>query len=78
MRVIRLIHSKRGGMIISAIFGIAIVCVLFVCDDKTCNITYVGPSKDDITKIFRKNNKCVKYTPVPVSCDKMKKSIPFA
>ena len=78
MRVKQLLHSKNSSMIISTLFGIAIVCVLFVCDDKNCNITYVGPSKEDITKIFRKNNKCVKFEPVPVSCDKMKKSIPFA
>ena len=74
----RLFYSKHSSLVLSILFGVSVVCILFACSDETCVSSYVGPKVSEMNKIFRSGDKCVKYVEKSVECDKNKKKLSFA
>ena len=76
MNFARLLHSSLGKIIISILLGLG-MATLFrkVCTDKNC-ISFKGPILGDIDgKIYKHGEKCFKYSPNSMSCDKNKKIV---
>ena len=74
----RIFYSKHSSSVLSILFGVSIVCILFACTEDSCVHSYVGPKVSEMNKVFRSGDKCVKYVEKSVECDKNKKKVDFA
>lgn len=75
------IYTKPGSIVLSCLLGFGLASIFReICDKKSCMI-YVGPSKDEIDKIYKWNNNCYKLKENPIKCpsssSNTKKIIPF-
>ena len=64
------LKDKRSSVIFSLIFGMGVIS-LFMRTGDDCK-SFVGPSKEDLDGVFRKNGQCLKYEQHAVDCDKKK------
>lgn len=74
----RIFYSKHSSLVLSILFGVSIMCILFACNEDSCVHSYVGPKVAEMKKIFRSGDKCIKYVEKSVACDKNKKKVSFA
>lgn len=72
------IYTKPGGYILSCLLGVGLASLFRdICKKKSCMI-YVGPKKEELTEIYKWNNKCFKVKENHVKCDSTSKRIvPF-
>jgi len=74
----KFIHSKTGKIIMSILLGFGLATLFrTVCKEKDCVIFHAPPLEEINGKIFKFDNKCYKYDPVPTKCDTKKKIISF-
>tara|TARA_B100000401_G_scaffold162914_1_gene108786 strand:+ start:10197 stop:10433 length:237 start_codon:yes stop_codon:yes gene_type:complete len=70
------LKDKRSSVIFSLIFGMGVISFVYACTGDDCK-SFVGPSKEDLDGVFRKNGQCLKYEQHAVDCDKKRKTIPL-
>jgi len=79
MYLAKFFHSETGKHMLSIILGLGIASLFrTICKDKNCIIFKAPPLEDLKDKIYKYNDKCYKYTPVPTKCDASKKIVEFA
>ena len=75
----RLLYSKYSNVIISVILGLGLSCLFRkACDKRNCLVFKAPENFNDIpTKTYKHNDKCYKFKPRSVSCDKSKQIVDF-
>lgn len=67
----KLFHTEYGNILVSALFGISLAFMFQrVCKGKDCIIIKPPPIEDTKDTIYKIDDRCYKYTPIPVKCDK--------
>ena len=74
MNIKKLLHDKKISVVLSIIFGLAVVSLLYACTGDDCK-NFVGPTKSTLNDIFKVNGTCVKYEEKSVKCDDKKKKL---
>ena len=74
----KFVHTQNGKIIMSIILGFGLASLFRkVCKDSNCLIFHAPPLNDFKDKIYKSNNKCFKYTPIPTKCSRNVKTITF-
>jgi glucokinase len=75
----KFITEKNGRIISSVLLGLGLATLFRqICKGKNCVVEHAVPMSDITDKVYKYDNKCYKYTSVPVKCDQNKKRIKFA
>tara|TARA_Y100000748_G_C15473422_1_gene479740 strand:+ start:708 stop:941 length:234 start_codon:yes stop_codon:yes gene_type:complete len=77
MSIKRLLNDKKSSLVVSVLFGIAIVSLLYACTGENCK-DFIGPKKSTLKDIHKVNGKCVTFQENSVKCDSNKKNIPIS
>jgi hypothetical protein len=78
MHLGKFVHSERGRIIMSILLGLGLATLFrTVCKDNDCIVFHAPPLDDFKDKIYKNNDKCVKYTPVATKCSLNTKTIAF-
>jgi len=77
MSIKKILYSKNSPILISILFGIGIISFIYACNGEDC-IIYKGPKKDELNKIYRMKDNCMKYDMNLVKCNNKKKQVDFA
>lgn len=78
MNLNKFFESSTGKTLLSIILGFGLASLFrTVCKDKNCMIFKSPPLEDIKDKIYKHDDKCYKYNPVPVKCNANKKIISF-
>ena len=73
MHLAKLIHTKMGKVLMSAILGFGLATLFrSVCKGKNCIILEAPPMDEVKDKIFRHQDKCYKFNPVVSKCNPKK------
>jgi hypothetical protein len=74
----KFVHSERGKIIMSILLGLGLATLFrTVCKDNDCIVFHAPPLDDFKDKIYKNNDKCVKYVPVATKCSLNAKTITF-
>lgn len=75
----KFVHTETGKIIMSVLLGFGLASLFrTVCKDKNC-LSFHAPPLDDIKdKIYKTEDKCVQYVPVPTKCSLRAKTVTFA
>jgi hypothetical protein len=74
----KFVHSERGKIIMSILLGLGLATLFrTVCKDNDCIAFHAPPLDDFKDKIYKNNDKCVKYVPVATKCSLNAKTITF-
>lgn len=74
----KFLHTERGKILMSIILGFGLASLFrTICKDRNCHIFYAPPLDEFKDKIYKNNNKCIKYTPVATKCSLNAKTIMF-
>tara|TARA_B100000530_G_scaffold206723_1_gene132092 strand:- start:524 stop:763 length:240 start_codon:yes stop_codon:yes gene_type:complete len=78
MGVERVLHTKFGQILLSAVLGFGLASLFRkACKDRDCLI-FKAPEQSKINeKIFKFDDKCYKFTPEVKRCDMTKKIVDF-
>lgn len=74
MNIKKLLHDKKISVILSIVFGLAIVSLLYACTGDDCK-NFIGPKKNTLSDVFKVNGKCVKFEEKSTKCDPNKKKL---
>jgi hypothetical protein len=75
----KFVHTETGKYIMSILLGLGLASLFrAVCKGKGCLQFKAAPLNDFKDKIYKDNNKCVKYSPVATKCDSKKKIVHFS
>lgn len=75
----KFVHTETGKMIMSVLLGLGLATLFrTVCKDNKCLTFHAPPLADIKDKIYRDQEKCVQYVPVPTKCSFKKKTVTFA
>jgi hypothetical protein len=77
MSIKKILYSKNSPILISILFGIGIISFIYACSGEDC-IVYKGPKKEELDKIYRMKDSCMKYNMNLVKCNNNKKQVEFA
>lgn len=79
MYISKFVHTESGRLFMSIILGLGLASIFRAsCKGKNC-IIYDAPPLDEIKdKTFKINNKCYKFEPSLVKCNKNKQIVEFA
>ncbi len=78
MHLEKFVHSERGKIIMSILLGLGLATLFrTVCKDNNCIAFHAPPLGDFKDKIYKNNDKCVKYVPVATKCSLNAKTITF-
>jgi hypothetical protein len=78
MHLGKFVHSERGKIIMSILLGLGLATLFrTVCKDNDCIAFHAPPLDDFKDKIYKNNDKCVKYVPVATKCSLNAKTITF-
>ena len=73
MHFSKFVHSKTGKYVMSVLLGFGLACLFrTVCEGKDCMIIHAPPLDEIKDKIYKQNDKCYKYKPISVKCEKNK------
>lgn len=74
----KFVHTKTGKIVMSAILGFGLASLFRnVCKKRNC-LTFSAPPLESLNdKIYKDNNKCIKYKPVSTKCSSKVKTITF-
>jgi hypothetical protein len=74
----KFLHTDRGKIIMSIILGFGLASLFrTVCKDNNC-VTFHAPPLDEFKdKIYKNNDKCVKYVAVASKCSLNSKIVTF-
>jgi len=74
----KFVHSKTGKIIMSILLGFGLASLFRkMCKNKNCLTFYAAPLDDFNEKIYKTDNKCIKYVTVPTKCSLNSKIIEF-
>lgn len=74
----KFLHTERGRIIMSILLGFGLASLFrTVCKDKNCLIFRAPPLDEIKDKIYKNNDKCVKYVPVATKCSLNAKMVTF-
>ena len=74
----KFLYTKNGKIILSILLGFGLASLFrTVCKGKNCLVYYAPPLDDFKDKIYKVNDKCVKYIPVATNCSSKSKIITF-
>jgi len=74
----KFLHTQSGKVIMSVLLGLGLASLFrTVCKERNCLIFHAPPLDDFKDKIYKSNNKCFKYTPIPTKCSINVKTISF-
>jgi len=74
----KFLHTNTGRTIMSILLGFGLASLFrTVCKKNNCSIFYAPPLDDFKDKIYKKDDKCIKYNPIATKCDSNKKTINF-
>ena len=74
----KFVHTQTGKIIMSILLGFGLASLFrTVCKDNNCLIFHAPPLDEFKDKIYKSNNKCVKYTPIATKCSFNAKTITF-
>jgi hypothetical protein len=74
----KFVHTATGKTIMSILLGFGLASLFrTVCKGKNCRIFNAPPLEDLKDKIYKINDKCVKYKPVGTKCSLDSKIIEF-
>jgi len=74
----KFLHTERGRIIMSIILGFGLASLFrTVCKDNNCLVFHAPPLDDFKDKIYKNNDKCVKYVPVATKCSLNAKTVTF-
>jgi hypothetical protein len=66
----KFVHTQTGKIIMSILLGFGIASLFrTVCKDRNCLIFHAPPLEDFKDKIYKNNDKCVKYVPIATKCN---------
>ncbi len=74
----KFLHTERGKIIMSILLGFGLASLFrTVCKDQNCLIFHAPPLDEFKDKIYKNNDKCVKYIPVATKCSLNAKTVTF-
>jgi hypothetical protein len=74
----KFLYSTTGKYLISILLGIGLATLFrSACKGKNCVVFEAPPLNEIENTIYKHDNKCYKYKPVAISCNKNKKSVPL-
>jgi hypothetical protein len=74
----KFVHTETGKYIMSILLGLGLASLFrTVCKEKNCLIFHAPPLEKIKDKIFKNNDKCVKYNAVPSKCSMNAKIVDF-
>jgi hypothetical protein len=74
----KFVHTETGKIIMSILLGLGLASLFRgVCKGSNCLIFSAPPLDDFKDKVYRVNNKCVKYNPISTKCSSNMKTINF-
>lgn len=74
----KFVHTETGKIIMSILLGFGLASLFrTVCKDNNCLVFHAPPLDDFKDKIYKNNNKCVKYVPVATKCSLNAKIVSF-
>ena len=72
----RLLHDERGQLCVSILLGLGLASIFRrVCEDNQCRVLRAAPLANIKDKVFKLNDKCVKYVAYPVECKEPSKKV---
>ena len=78
MHLGKFVHTATGKIIMSVLLGFGLASLFrTVCKGNNCQIFHAPPLEDLKDKIYKINNKCVKYKPVATKCRSNAKIVRF-
>lgn len=78
MHLGKFVHTETGKIIMSILLGFGLASLFrAVCKDKDCLLFYAPPLEKIQDKIYKNNDKCVKYIPQATKCDANLKIVSF-
>jgi len=78
MHLGKFVHTERGKIIMSILLGLGLATLFRkVCKDNDCLAFHAPPLDEFKDKIYKNNNKCVKYVPAATKCSLNAKTITF-
>lgn len=74
----KFVHTETGKIIMSILLGFGLASLFrTVCKDNSCLAFHAPPLDDFKDKIYKNNDKCVKYVPVATKCSLNAKIVTF-
>jgi len=74
----KFVHTETGKIVMSILLGFGLASLFrTVCKGKNCLIFHAPPLDDFKDKIYKTEDKCVKYIPVSTKCSANAKTITF-
>lgn len=74
----KFVHTETGKKIMSILLGFGLASLFrTVCKGNNCVAFHAPPLDDFKDKIYKNNEKCVKYVPVSTKCSLNSKIISF-
>ena len=78
MHLEKFVHTETGKIIMSILLGFGLASLFrTVCKDNNCLVFHAAPLDDFKDKIYKNNDKCVKYVPVATKCSLNAKIVSF-
>lgn len=72
----RLLYNKTGQICVSVLLGLGLASIFRkVCDDNQCRVLRAAPLANIKNKVFKVDDKCVKYIPYSVACKTKEKLV---
>jgi len=74
----KFLHTETGKIVMSVLLGLGLASLFRkVCKDRNCLLFHAPPLDDFKDKIYKQNNKCFKYNPIPTKCSSKLKTVTF-
>jgi hypothetical protein len=78
MHLGKFVHTETGKLVMSIILGFGLASLFrTVCKNNDCLIFHAPPLEQLKDKIYKNNDKCVKYSPVSTKCNTHLRTINF-
>lgn len=74
----KFVQTETGKKLMSIILGLGVACLFRqACKGKDCIVLKAAPLDDFKDKIYKEDDKCVKYVPIATKCSLDAKTIEF-
>ena len=74
----KFLHTETGKIIMSILLGFGLASLFRnICKDKNCLLFHAPPLEKIKDKIYKNNNKCVKYDYISTKCNSSLKTVEF-
>jgi F0F1-type ATP synthase assembly protein I len=74
----KFVHTETGKIIMSILLGFGLASLFrTVCKNNNCLVFHAAPLDNFKDKIYKNNDKCVKYIPIATKCSLNAKVVTF-